>query len=289
MAKLQSELGRLIQEQHSDSNDEASQLLGNTGTTDLLPNSHERPPRRIFDITKMLDTSGMTPIHYAASQNIIEAIEMLCLHVLRFGDGNRYQRSSENDRFKRAYLKDWVNSPTRCDDHFTPMHYAAFFGNLQMIELLMRHGGDPHVQNEMKINMLHVAAQGDKPQAIAFFLREGLNINARDRKESTPLHWAAFAGADLALTYILSWGGDVNAQDSRGVTPLHLAVKTAEDIQSTRSVRALILRSADTRMLDNERKLPIDYAEDVQDLTRPQIEFKRELQQLVEAESDDFW
>lgn len=73
------------------------------------------------------------------------------------------------------------------------------------------------------------------------------------------------------------------------MTPLHLAVKAAEDIQSTRSVRALILRSADTRTLDNERKLPIDYAEDVQDFTRPQIEFKRELQQLVEAESDDFW
>lgn len=73
----------------------------------------------------------------------------------------------------------------------------------------------------------------------------GLDINSRDRKQSTPLHWAAFSGAELALSYILAWDADVNAKDSKGLTPLHLAVKSSEDLQSTRSIRHLLIKGAD--------------------------------------------
>lgn len=120
--------------------------MGNTGTTDALLIEVERPQRRIFDVTKMEDNGGMTPIHYAASQNNIDAVEMLCHHVMRFGDGNRNSRDNVNaNEVKAKYLARWINSPTRCDDRFTPMHFAAFFGNLRLIELLIEHGGDPKV------------------------------------------------------------------------------------------------------------------------------------------------
>jgi ankyrin repeat protein len=41
------------------------------------------------------------------------------------------------------------------------MHFAAFYGNYQMIEYIISMGGDPFAQNKCNINMLHVAAQGD--------------------------------------------------------------------------------------------------------------------------------
>jgi len=72
-----------------------------------------------------------------------------------------------------------------------------------------------------------------------------LDIDSPDKKKSTPLHWAAFSGAELALSYILSWDVDVNAKDSKGLTPLHLAVKSSEDLQSTRSIRHLLIKGAD--------------------------------------------
>jgi ankyrin repeat protein len=49
----------------------------------------------------------------------------------------------------------------------------------------------------------------------------------------------------MALSYILSWDADVNARDSKGLTPLHLAVKAAEDMQSTRSIKHLLIKGAD--------------------------------------------
>jgi palmitoyltransferase ZDHHC13/17 len=89
-----------------------------------------------------------------------------------------------------------------------------------------------------------------------FFRLKGIDVNSRDRKQSTPLHWAAFSGAELALSYILAWEADVNARDTKGLTPLHLAVKSAEDLQSTRSIRHLLIKGADkTIMVINNIKL----------------------------------
>ena len=48
--KMRQMLGELILEHSPESNDEASQLMGNTGMADAQIDS---PPRRSFDITKM--------------------------------------------------------------------------------------------------------------------------------------------------------------------------------------------------------------------------------------------
>jgi palmitoyltransferase ZDHHC13/17 len=69
-------------------------------------------------------------------------------------------------------------------------------------------------------------------------------------KCSTPLHWAAYAGADLALSYIVAQSADINPRDIKGLTPLHLAVKTSEDIFTTRSIRALLLKGANPKIRD---------------------------------------
>jgi ankyrin repeat protein len=50
------------------------------------------------------------------------------------------------------------------------------------------------------------------------------------------------------LSYIVSWEADINARDSKGLTPLHLAVKSSEDLQSTRSIRHLLIKGADKRV-----------------------------------------
>ena len=60
------------------------------------------------------------------------------------------------------------------------------------------------------------------------------------------MHWSAFAGAELALSYIAAWGADVNATDAKGLTPLHLAVKSSEDLRSTKAIKQLLIKGANT-------------------------------------------
>ena len=99
--------------------------------------------------------------------------------------------------------------------------------------------------------------------SLLFFCKHGLDINSKDKKQSTPLHWAAFSGAELSLSYILAWNVDVNAVDSKGLTPLHLAVKSSEDLRSTRSIRHLLIKGADTKIRDNEDRMPLDFTDDL--------------------------
>lgn len=105
----------------------------------------------------------------------------------------------------------WINSKSKCEDSFTPLHFSSFHGNYELINYLLKNGGDPFAKNKCDINMLHCAAQGDQPISLAIFLQLGLDINSPDTRLSTPLHWAAFAGADLALQYILAQGAEVNS------------------------------------------------------------------------------
>jgi ankyrin repeat protein len=41
------------------------------------------------------------------------------------------------------------------------MHFAAFKGNINAIEVLINNGGNIHQKNGFGLNMLHVSAQGD--------------------------------------------------------------------------------------------------------------------------------
>lgn len=54
-------------------------------------------------------------------------------------------------------------------------------------------------------------------------------------------------------------GADFEAKESRGLTPLHLAIKGFESGDSTRNIKALLLKGADRNSSDNQGRKPIDY------------------------------
>ncbi len=179
------------------------------------------------------------------------------------------------DRIK--LLKKWINRQTIGEEGFTVLHFASFHGNLTLIRFLIDSGSNVHATNRHRINMLHVAAQGDQPASLGFFKNLGLNVNARDAKQSTPLHWACYAGAESSVAYLLAWGADVNSVDQQGLSPLHLAVKAAEDLKSTRSVRHLLIKGANRKYQDQLGRTPMDI---VQEVRLPGL--KEELRQFLE-------
>lgn len=112
------------------------------------------------------------------------------------------------------------------------MHFAAFNGNIEIMEYLLAHGGDLIKANRC-VTVFHAAAQGDQPGALAFLKRAYENTTGRqcsdickfrDGKNSTALHWACAKGSENILQYLLAWGSDINAQDAMSFSPLHLAV-----------------------------------------------------------------
>lgn len=85
---------------------------------------------------------------------------------------------------------------------------------MEAIYQLIDNQADIYAVNKSKLNMLHVAAQGDSAAPIQFFKILGLNLNLTDEMGCTPLHWAVFSNSEIAFTYLLAFSEiDVNARD----------------------------------------------------------------------------
>ena len=56
-------------------------------------------------------------------------------------------------------LANWINQKTSgVDEQFTSLHFAAFNGNLSIIKILMKYGGNIQAINNQNINCMHFAA-----------------------------------------------------------------------------------------------------------------------------------
>ena len=103
-------------------------------------------------------------------------------------------------------------------------------------------------------------------------------MNLQDKRGSTPLHWACYSNSEIALSFLLAWGPELNNQDQDGFTPLHLAVKNVDQVESTRPVRWLLQRGADTSIRDNNNETPIDFV--TNGIVKDE-EFKSDLNKLL--------
>ena len=78
-----------------------------------------------------------------------------------------------------------------------------------------------------------------------------MDINDPDNKGSSPLHWACFSKSEFSLSYILAMEPNLEHRDKPGHTALHLAIKSVPELESTRPVRALLLKGAKRSAVNN--------------------------------------
>ena len=128
---------------------------------------------------------------------------------------------------------------------FTPLHWAAFRGDFDIVRLLVLRGANLNAADTSHGTPLHLACENAHPEVVEFLLEKGAKVNFPNAFWGhTPLHRAAWGpvvqrfgqdakdrGADPNPDYhrivslLIAEGADLNVRDHEGETPLDQAVE----------------------------------------------------------------
>jgi ankyrin repeat protein len=155
----------------------------------------------------MRDNEDYTPLHGAAAAGHFLVVKSLCIDgKAKLDVKNMIGRTPllEAIIYKHREMAIWLVSDANADVHlgddtdWTPLHWAAYGGLLDVVECLVKIGE--------------------------------ANVDARDEDRLTPIHLAAQEGnLDVVRWLVMEGKADANAEDKDGYTPLHLAVCVCED------------------------------------------------------------
>ena len=159
----------------------------------------------------------------------------------------------------------------------SPIHYASFEGNVDIIKLLIENGADITKKTQKKLNIFHYCAQGNMPNSLMYFylkFRENKTeknkvryklIFEKDGAGSSILHWAVYSIAEDFLLYLINLDifdseneklNFINMQDANGFTALHLCITS----KSSRIALKLLQNGADSSLKDANGRTPLDFA-----------------------------
>lgn len=105
--------------------------------------------------------------------------------------------------------------------HGSPLFYASYKGNPEMVQLLLNAGAKVNEKNrERGFTPLHASAYTGNAAIAALLIKADANVNAVDGFSSTPLHQAAEYGNTEMVELLLHKGAKVNTYDTNGSSPL---------------------------------------------------------------------
>ena len=105
----------------------------------------------------------------------------------------------------------------------TPLHWAVFYGYVDVARLLLDRGADVNARDEHGWTPLHWAAYFGRVDAARLLVERGADVNAKNKYGSTPLHYAAYYGHVDVARLLLEYGADAGVRDNEGKTPLDRA------------------------------------------------------------------
>lgn len=150
--------------------------------------------------------------------------------------------SNQNLRHVAQLIANGADVNTRDACHDTPLALAAWSGQVEVLQLLLRAGASTsinHRDRDEGIIPLHAAVivcrewESTAPDNVFHLIAAGADPNIPDRDGWTPLHSCAFYRLPQLIPALLAAGADPTRRDRRGRSPADIAqAKGFSDIES---------------------------------------------------------
>lgn len=164
----------------------------------------------------LVASDGTTPLHRAAYQDDLAAVERLVRGGADVKEANRYG--------------------------VTALSLACTNGNGKMVSLLLEAGADPNTILPGGETALMTAARTGSLEAVRALIAKGADVKAKEKKQGqAALHWAAAEGHPAVIAELVKAGAAVDDRLDSGYTPLLFAVRQGR----IEAVKALLKAGAD--------------------------------------------
>ncbi|RDD38683.1 Transient receptor potential cation channel subfamily A member 1 [Trichoplax sp. H2] len=152
------------------------------------------------------DEYGLTPLHYAAKFNNINAIE----HFLNRG----------------------ADVNIRGHYEVTPLYMSARYNHIEAVEVLLKHGANPEIKDSEGDTALHIAAKLGFPDVCKILINKKPSLVNEDNNDMlSPLHLACKRNRFLVCQLLIENAANVTHRSVDGSLPIHFAAaKGGKDI-----------------------------------------------------------
>ncbi|KAK9880580.1 hypothetical protein WA026_011820 [Henosepilachna vigintioctopunctata] len=122
-------------------------------------------------------------------------------------------------------LKNEKNIDVVDKDGYTPLHWAAAFGQYNAIQLILDHGADINKIGINEETALHHAANGGHHEVIRLLISHGAEVNRADHLLNTALMYAAKGNHPHSCNELLIGGADLGLSNMNDETAFTIAMK----------------------------------------------------------------
>ena len=218
-----------------------------------------------FD-ANMADDDGWTPLHFSARNGNYELFRYFLDRgsdiSLKTEDGSNCLQIAADEGhldFCKILLEKSIFDVNMADDDgWTPLHFSARDGNLELFQFFCDNGSKYSLKTEDGSNCLHIAAdEGHLSLCKALLEINFYDLQATDNDGWAPLHYSARNGSYDLFQFFCGKGSDPYLKTNDGCNCLHIAA----DDGHLEFCRALIEKhkfKAD--MTDEKRMTPLHHS-----------------------------
>ncbi|XP_022611946.1 ankyrin repeat and death domain-containing protein 1B [Seriola dumerili] len=180
---------------------------------------------------------GDTPLHLAASNGHLDAIQLLLQsfdtrdEVNMDGETALYQAADNGqEECVLALLEAGCDPDILTMAKCSALHPVSERGDTSIVQILLEYKAFTDFQNQHLAAPLHLAVKNSHIPVIHSLLDAGCNINVTDKRSRTAMHLAAELARIEVVEMLLKAGLDLTLQDRQGKTALGTAARADEVI-----------------------------------------------------------